>query len=275
MEAGRGSKRLALREQFDATNDDDWDAVVIDLVALANSGGGAAVVGGDVDRAQIIGRLQRDVHAPLPTLEAQSVERNGRRATAVLIDAAGDAPLLVGQQAYFRHGARSSTATTADLRQFLERRLELVRKQWLRSIREVLVAPQGAHVAVVRTDETDEHGVPTLIRLSDDPNAPVYGKLDFDRTHPYRQKEVIAEVNRRLPNGVVVSPYDILSIRRVHDISEVTRPEFAHVPKFGSPQYSESFVEWILEQHGRDPEFFSRAKAQYTATRPRRSRGRA
>ena len=77
-------------------------------------------------------------------------------------------------------------------------------------------------------------------------------------------------MNRRLPDGVAVSGYDILSIRRVHDISEETRPEFAHVPKFGSPQYSEAFVDWILEQHGRDPQFLAKAKAQYTRTRPRR-----
>jgi len=271
--AQRSSKRLALRDEFDTLSDDDWRNVVIDLAALANAGGGVAVVPGYVDRAHVIGRVARYAGTGAPLIDTHAVERAGGPATAIVVDAAGEAPLLVDQQAYFRHGARSAPATAADLRQFLERRLDLVRKQWLRSIRQVLVAPQGAHVAVVHTDETDEHGVPTLIRLSDDPNAPVYGKLDYDRTHPYRQKEVIAEVNRRLPDGVVVSAYDLLSIRRVHDISEHSRPEFAHVPKFGSPQYSEAFVEWILEQQSRDPRFFTKAKEQYTRTRPRARRG--
>jgi hypothetical protein len=140
----------------------------------------------------------------------------------------------------------------------------------------VLVAPRGARVAVVHTDETDEHGVPTLIRLSSDPAAPVYGKLDPDRTHPYRQTEVVAEANRRLPEGVVINPYDVLSVRRIHDVSEETRPDFTHVPKFGSPQYSDAFVDWLVEEHARDPDFFDRAKAEYTRTvrvRRKRSRG--
>jgi hypothetical protein len=43
------------------------------------------------------------------------------------------------------------------------------------------------------------------------------------------------------------------------------------VPKFGSPQYSEAFVDWLVDEYEREPEFFARAKAQYTdAVRRRR-----
>jgi hypothetical protein len=82
---------------------------------------------------------------------------------------------------------------------------------------------------------------------------------------------VIREVNARL-DGAVVNAFDVLSVRRVHAISEETRPEFVHVPKFGSPQYSDAFVDWLIGEHGRDPEFFARAKTKYLATRPRRRR---
>lgn len=263
-EAKRGSRRVALPTSFDPDSEGDWRELVIDLTALANSGGGVAVVDADVDGAAVALRVQQDTGAPFRPLTVERVSRNGALMTAIVVAAAEDTPLLVDQQAYFRHGAKSKPATAADLRTFLERRLDLVRRQWLRSIREVLVAPRGAHVAVVHTDETDEHGVPTLIRLSSDPNAPIYGKLDPDRTHPYRQTEAIAEANRRLPEGVELNPYDVLSVRRVHDISEETRPDFTHVPKFGSPQYSETFVDWLVDQYARDPEFFTRAKAQYT-----------
>lgn len=272
-EAKRGSRRVALRIAFDPGSDADWHELVVDLAALANSGGGVAVVDADVDVGELTRRVEQETGAPFRPPAVQRVSRNGAWMTAVVVDAAEDTPLLVDQQAYFRHGAKSKPATAADLRMFLERRLDLVRRQWLRSIREVLVAPRGARIAVVHTDETDEQGVPTLIRLSSDPNAPLYGKLDPDRTHPYRQTEAIAETNRRLPDGVEINPYDVLSVRRVHEISEETRPDFTHVPKFGSPQYSEAFVDWLVDEYARDPEFFARAKAKYTDTARRRRSG--
>ena len=141
-----------------------------------------------------------------------------------------------------------------------------LRALWLANIRRVMHAPGHAEIAVVETAERDEEGRPTLIRLTTDPHAPLYGQVDPDRSHPYRQKEVIREVNARL-DGAVVNAFDVLSVRRVHAISEETRPEFVHVPKFGSPQYSDAFVDWLIGEHERDPEFFTRAKAKYLATR--------
>jgi hypothetical protein len=80
---------------------------------------------------------------------------------------------------------------------------------------------------------------------------------------------VIREVNVRLV-GVSVNAFDVLSVRRVHTIREETRPEFVHVPKFGSPQYSDAFVDWLVDEHDHDAEFFSKAKTNYLATRKRR-----
>jgi len=74
----------------------------------------------------------------------------------------------------------------------------------------------------------------------------------------------------RSDEGDVVNAFDVLSVRRVHAISEETRPEFVHVPKFGSPQYSDAFVDWLIGEDERDPEFFAQAKAKYLASRPRR-----
>jgi hypothetical protein len=259
-EAKRASRRVA----FTAARDSD--ELIVDLAALANSGGGVIVLEtrDAVDRDEFARRLGFE------GLSVHEVARDGGVATAIVVEAVTEAPILIDQQAYFRHGAKSKPATADDLRKFLERRLDLVKRQWLKSIREVLIAPEGAHVAVVETTERDEHGEPVLIRLSADPNAPVYGRLDPDRTHPYRQKEVVNEVNRRLLEGVEVKGYDILSVRRVHGISEEAQPDFTHVPKFGSPQYSDAFVDWLVEQHARDPEFFAKAKERYTRSVRRR-----
>jgi hypothetical protein len=246
------------------------DQLLVDIAALANSGGGVIVAEPElaVDLSEISRRL-----GGFNAFDVEEVVRDGKPAKAIVVGAADEAPLLVDQQAYFRHGAKNRPATAEDLRKFLKRRLDLIRRQWLKSIREVLTSRDGAQVTVVQTEEADEHGVPTLIRLSDDPNAPLYGRLDPDRTHPHRQTEVVTEVNRRLPDGVSVTPYDVLSVRRVHDITEATRPEFAHVPKFGSPQYSDAFVQWLLAQHEQDPRFFEKAKTRYTKSlRARRAR---
>jgi len=251
--------------------DSAGDQLLVDIAALANSGGGVVVV--EPGRAIDLDEISRGLGG-FDAFSVEEVARDGEPVRAIVVGAADEAPLLVDQQAYFRHGAKSRPATADDLRKFLERRLDLIRRQWLKSIREVLTSRDGARVHVVQTEEADEHGVPTLIRLSDDPHAPLYGRLDPDRTHPYRQTEVVAEINRRLPAGVAVTPYDVLSVRRVYDITEPTRPEFTHVPKFGSPQYSDALVDWLLQQHDQDPRFFEKAKARYTrSVRKRRAGG--
>lgn len=287
-EARRSSKRVALNEGFDPRPPGDWLQLVRDVVALANSGGGVAVVDtSDLDEEMLHERLARAAEPEFEGFELHDVVRGGRAATAIVVDGAANTPLVFARQGryrdtdgrdrvvfargdlYFRHGARSEPAKGEDIRDFIRRQLDATRKQWLANIRQVMHAPGGAEVAVVETAERDEEGRPTLIRLTTDPNAPLYGQLDPDRSHPHRQKEVIAEVNARL-DGRSVNAFDILSVRRVHGITEESRPEFVHVPKFGSPQYSDAFVDWLLQQDERDPDFFTRAKSEYLATRRRR-----
>src|SRR5207237_3913083 len=122
-----------------------------------------------------------------------------------------------------------------DVRDFILRQLNATRRQWIANIRQVMHAPDRAEVAIVETADRDEEGRPTLIRLTTDPHAPLYRQVDPDQSHPYRQKEGIAEANARL-DGQSVNAFDVLSVRRVHAITEETRPEFVHVPTSGTPQ---------------------------------------
>jgi hypothetical protein len=273
--ATRSSKRVALRDSV------DYVELVRDVAAMANSGGGVIIVEG-VDEELVHETLERYVE---PEFEGFSVERVTRGA-AVVVEGT-PTPLVFSRSGryrdaegvehvafargglYFRHGAKSEPATGEDVRDFIRRQLDATRTQWLANIRQVMHAPDGAEVAVVETAERDEEGRPTLIRLTTDPHAPLYGQVDPDRSHPYRQKEVIREVNARLGEGAV-NAFDVLSVRRVHQVTEESRPEFVHVPKFGSPQYSDAFVDWLVSEHQRDPQFFARAKAGYLATRRRR-----
>jgi hypothetical protein len=281
--ASRSSKRIALRDTV------DYVELVRDIAAMANSGGGVIVLDGiaGVDEELIHERLEQYAEPEFEGFTVEPLTRNGRPSTAVVVDAVRNTPLVFVRQGryrdpdgiehvafvrgglYFRHGAKSDPATGQDVRDFIRRQLDATRTQWLANIRQVMHAPDGAEVAVIETAERDEEGRPTLIRLTTDPHAPLYGQVDPDQSHPYRQKEVIREVNARLGEGTV-NAFDVLSVRRVHAISEETRPEFVHVPKFGSPQYSDAFVDWLVAEQQRDPVFFTDAKTRYLATRPRR-----
>jgi hypothetical protein len=285
--AKRSSKRVELKDRFDPDTAGAWLELVRDVAALANSGGGVVVLRGDVEEERLHEELARYAEPEFEAFELHGITRGGRRATAVVIEGVSNTPLVFTRAGryrstegdehvafsrgglYFRHGAKSEPATGADVRDFIKRQLDATRSQWLANIRQVMHAPDGAEVAVIETAERDDEGRPTLIRLTTDPHAPLYGQVDPDRSHPYRQKEVIREVNARLA-GEVVNAFDVLSVRRVQTITEETRPEFVHVPKFGSPQYSDAFVDWLVGEHERDDDFFSRAKTSYLATRKRR-----
>ena len=286
-DAKRSSKRVELNHGFDPRAPGAWLELVRDVAALANSGGGVVVLSGDVEEERLHEELASHSEPEFEAFELHDMTRGGKPATAVVVEGVVNTPLVFTRTGryrsaegdehvafargglYFRHGAKSEPATGADVRDFIKRQLDATRSQWLANIRQVMHAPDGAEVAVIETAERDEEGRPTLIRLTTDPHAPLYGQVDPDRSHPYRQKEVIREVNERL-GGEGVNAFDVLSVRRVHAVSEETRPEFVHVPKFGSPQYSDAFVDWLVAEHERDPKFFTQAKAKYLANRPRR-----
>jgi hypothetical protein len=257
-------------------------------VALANSGGGVVVVDqSDLVREELRVRLERYAAPEFNGFELRRVVRAGKTMTAIVVEDVEGVPLVFSREGryadrtgkervaftrgglFLRHGAKSDAATGEDIRAFISRQLDATRRQWLGNIRAVMHAPGGAEIAVIETAERDEEGRPTLIRLTTDPTAPLYGQIDPDLSHPHRQKEVVREVNARL-DGRKVNAFDVLSVRRIHEISEETRPDFVHVPKFGSPQYSDAFVDWLVDQDAKDPQFFAQAKARYVALRRRR-----
>jgi hypothetical protein len=84
---------------------------------------------------------------------------------------------------------------------------------------------------------------------------------DIDKTHPYRCKDVEALVSARLADKIPINRYDILCIRTIYNID--SRPEFYYKSKFWTPRYSELFVEWIVSQATKHPDFFTRIRARY------------
>lgn len=230
-----------------------------DVVALANVGGGVILTPAAPDVEAIRRELEFD------DIELVSTERG----PALVVGAAGEAPLTLDSQgAYFRHGARSVPASRDDLRKFVDRRVAAVRKRLIVDIKRVITAPEGSEIVAIERSE-DETGE-RVIRITTDTHAPLYRAIDFDVTHPYRQKELIAAVNARLPDEKVINSYDFQAIKRTYEID----PDFTHLPRFGTNQYSEAFVDWLVDRIQRDPEFVPRARTHYHELRVSASRSR-
>jgi hypothetical protein len=83
---------------------------------------------------------------------------------------------------------------------------------------------------------------------------------DPSKTHPYRQKEVIEQVNAALAGTTHINQYEVQCIVIIYGIRK--RPEFYYKGAVkGSPaQYSPAFVTWVLKEHEKDGEFFQRVR---------------
>lgn len=233
--AKRSSKYVALAEEVDLR----------DVVALANVGGGV-----------IVTRTPPDLQAIRARLGFDDLELHDDG--ALVVGPAVEAPLALDDEgAFFRHGGKSRPATSEDLRRFMERRVAAVKRRLAADIRRVITAPEGSEIVAIERAE-DEQGE-RVIRITTDEHAPLYRAVDFDVTHPYRQKELIEEVNRRLPEEHAINGYEFLAVRRTNEID----PDFVHRPRFGTNQYSETFVDWLVTQIEHDPDFIERARAKY------------
>jgi hypothetical protein len=231
--AKRESRYIDFKSSFDPSQNGEWVELIKDFVAMANSGGGAVVIGVSndgrssgselaavlaLDPAKITDKLARYTSEHFSDFEIKEIKRGRSRAAVIEVGAASD-PLVFSSPGtyalpdkpdrqkmafsqgtiYFRHGAKSEPATSADVAMFINRRLDEIREKWLGDIRRVITAPPGVEVALFERVASGAGGEPTEIRLTDDPAAPAFGKLDPDQTHPYLTKELIKAVQGRLP----------------------------------------------------------------------------
>ena len=128
-------------------------------------------------------------------------------------------------------------------------------------MRKVTQAPSGASVVTLMPNQevvlsSSPGALP--VRLTDDPGAPAYRNIDYDATHPYRRKELVAAVLKRLPEAATLAPYDIQCVKQVYALDGDER--FCHHPKYATPQYSEAFADWLVEQYANDASFFEEAR---------------
>lgn len=298
LKAKRESRYVEFKLTFDPHSSQDWCELLKDFAAIANSGGGVVLVGVDnqgratgedlmpileLDPVSISDKLHRYTDAHFANFGIHEGRKNGKRVAAIKIGPAfppivftkpGTYPVNQDRQktafargtVYFRHGAKSEPGNSNDLRAVLEREMENVRKTWLNDVRKVVRAPAGSQIAVLpptirHADAPEERP----IQIVNDPTAPAYRVVDFDKTHPFRGKEAIAEINRRLPEGAVFNSFDLQCVRRTHLTDK--RDEFVHKHKFGPPQYSQSFVDWVVRHFIRDRQFFNKARDKYRSAK--------
>jgi hypothetical protein len=297
--AKRESKTLDFKRSFDPGSTAEWCELVKDLVAIANSGGGYIIIGVNDDGTYAPDAILGPVLALDPAVLTDKVarytgvqfdgcsivegQRDGRQ-VAVLVVTGATRPLIFekpgtypsgdGKQKtafgtgtlYVRHSAKSEPATSDDISRIVERLLQAVRKEWMAGVRRVVNAPIGSAISVTPPSvrhSSDPEATP--IKITDDPNAPEYRLVDPDQTHPWRQKELIANANLQLPTADSINQFDVLAVRQLYDID--TKPQFFHKPRFAAPQYSPEFLDWLLQRYAGDTAFFQKARQEYR--RPR------
>lgn len=289
---------VEFKASFDVARSGDWLEIIKDIVAIANSGGGVILVGlnddggpsgSDVsgapalDVADITNRIYKYTNYQFHGFEVCECRKGSAEVCAIKVSGArlpmvftkvGTYEYEPGKQktafsqgtVYFRHGAKSEPCTSEDLRAFVEREVEAIRHSWLGGIAKVVEAPAGSRFAVLPPEHHPVGPSGALpMRLADDPNAPPYYAVPIDSTHPYRQKEVVREVNARLGGRRTINAHDILSIRRVHQVQKDI--SMCYTQNFASPRYSGAFVDWIVRQFEADPQFFDKAKIEYERLR--------
>lgn len=304
LEAKRESKYVDFKRELGIEDSRSWCEIIKDIVAMANSGGGVILIGVDnsgkptgfdvspllgLDLAVVSDRIYKYTGVHFSEFEI-SEHRKGARTLAAIHVSAVSIPIVFTKPGtykvdekkqktvfssgtvYFRHGAKSEPGNSDDIRRVIERQLKSIRKSWLKGVRKVVQAPPGSRVYTFPSHvEVSESTSPNAkaIRIVDDPDAPAYRKLDYDMTHPYRQREVIREVNRAVATHAKINQHDIKCVKQVYHIDG--DDTLCHRSKFSlSPQYSQKFVDWLIHEFRKDQRFFS--KLRMVAYRKRKRR---
>lgn len=87
-----------------------------------------------------------------------------------------------------------------------------------------------------------------------------------DKTHPHRQIDVRNLLHQRMGLAKLPSAYNIESVRRVHG-TDKNNQHFYKSEVTKTPQFSDAFVDWLVEKLKADPDFFEKAKVSDKAAK--------
>ena len=285
----RESANLDFKSEFDPGSKLEWCEIIKDIVAMANSGGGVIVFGVNndgsrskydisellsLDDADITNKVEAYTGYQFSEFEMVEIKRKRSRVAALLIfglncpmvfrrngahtDERKSKPAFLSGTVYFRHGAKSEPCRRDDLMAWKDRELASVRDDWLGGIRQVVEAPRGHKVVMVSADEAQGT---VHAKISNATDAVPMRPENPEAHWPFRQSQLVEKIEQQLPDGVKFNGHDVLSIKTMHGINAESHPNFVFKPhKMASPQYSENFANWILEQFREDKEFFAKAR---------------
>jgi hypothetical protein len=277
---------VRLERAFDQSSQRDWGELIRDIAAIANTGGGEILLRMRVEaisitRMDVLRQLGEFSDSTFDDIELQSANVPDGAGLLVTIGPAlfpivftkassYSDPSEVGKRIevfsagsiYFRHNDKAVPGGTGDLREFFERLVTRVRRRWLRGIRRVLKAPIDSVVQSTAARKRAKRNVEAAanlqpVRITTDPDAPALQPQDVERLYPWRQKDLLQELNGRLGRPALTT-YDIQAVRRHHQLDE--RPDFVFHLAGAGRRYSPAAADWFIEQHARDPEFFAKAR---------------
>lgn len=294
LNSKRESKAVEFKEQFLPTDPRQSLEVLKDIVAIANSGGGVLAIGInnvgegsgfdvkpvlDYDHAKYCDLIKKYTMQNFADFEIVEAEKHGQSVALFLINPP-DSPLVFEKPGtyavdakhqqtvfaqgtlYFRHGAKSESGTTDDVRKFIEKRVREMHDQLVKGLRSVSEAPRGSQLQVVPRGAIaigPEGAVP--VRLTTNPSAQGVLVTDRHELFPYRQKDLLAKLRKALSVGSVPNTYDLQAINKVYKIAE--QENLSWQPPFSSPLYSEAFVEWIVGKVSNQKNFLQDTRARF------------
>jgi len=204
LSAKRESKHVEFKHGFDPNQPGDWCELVKDLAAIANSGGGIMVFGLDsqgvptgesiegitkIDPADIANKVGRYTGLVDFEFEVRQLVKQANKLAAFVIppvsvplvfEKPGTYDIGCGKQktafgvgtVYFRHGAKSEPGNSEDIRRVIDRQLDHIRRSWLKGVRKIVQAPQGAQIVALHPTTTEvQQALATNVRAVNDPNA--------------------------------------------------------------------------------------------------------
>ena len=286
------SAELEFKASFDPKG--DWCELIKDIVAIANAGGGEIRIGVNddgslsgadiapilsVDLADVINKIRGFTDVNFAGIKITSSNEDGQQVASSMIARAptpfvfsksgnyvapnGKQKSAFGQGTFYvRHGPKSEPATSDDLRSIIERLVSQQREHLMANLRQVIEAPADSVVRIATPQEAaQEDGKHLQVRLVTDDNAETAKLIDPNKTHPYRQKEVVETVNKRLDGKYRFTSNDNVAARRIFGLEQ--RAEFYYRPKYGSGQYSDAYVDHLVKQILEDPNYLENLRQSF------------
>jgi len=87
---------------------------------------------------------------------------------------------------------------------------------------------------------------------------------DIDRICPYRRKDVMAKILKRLKIGIQFNTYDFDAYCFAHGVKKLNKNEYYWKPKHYSGQYSQKLIDEIVVSFNSNPSLREKLRKQYT-----------